>query len=454
MKCLIIAAGRGSRLRSVGYSKPLTPVLGVPLIERVIRAAMEGGADEFFVVVGYQGERVSCFLEQLAERLAVRITPLMNDKWDRDNGLSVLRARDVLCEPFLLLMADHLFDPALVRKLAEIELDSGEIALIVDGNVSNPLVDMDDVTRVRLEDGGASGSTPKYHSRKIVAIGKGLADFDGFDSGIFMCTPSIFEALEQSERKDGDTTLSAAVRILADTGKARAVLLDGFWIDVDDSAALLRAEKALLEQMRDKPNDGPVARYLNRPLSMRISRYLVRYDVTPNQISLFSFLCSAVAAVLFMLGGYVFLAIGGVLAQFASVVDGCDGEVARLKYRSSSVGGWYDAVLDRYADALLLFGLTWHLLAIEASGWTLSIGFMAIIGSFMLSYTADKYDNLMYKRSKSGGKAGLRLGRDVRVFLIFIGALTNMVLPVLLLIALLMNIEVVRRVRMVVNGQC
>ena len=50
MKCLIIAAGNGSRLQQKGGSKPLVPILGVPLIERVIRSAMEGGADEFYVV--------------------------------------------------------------------------------------------------------------------------------------------------------------------------------------------------------------------------------------------------------------------------------------------------------------------------------------------------------------------------------------------------------------------
>ena len=139
--------------------------------------------------------------------------------------------------------------------------------------------------------------------------------------------------------------------------------------------------------------------------------------------------------------------IGGVLAQFASIIDGCDGEVARLKYQKSNFGGWFDAVLDRYADAFLLIGLTWHLLATEMNSWVLFIGFMAIIGSFMLSYTADKYDNLMRSRIKAGGGAGLRMGRDVRVFLIFLGAATNMVLPVLVIIAIVMNVETMRRVR-------
>jgi len=63
MKCLIIAAGQGSRLKSKGKVKPLVPLLGVPLIERVIRSAIEGGADEFYVITGYEREQVSNFLQ-------------------------------------------------------------------------------------------------------------------------------------------------------------------------------------------------------------------------------------------------------------------------------------------------------------------------------------------------------------------------------------------------------
>jgi len=401
---------------------------------------MEAGVDEFYVVIGYQGERVRLFLERLVERLAIRITSLVNDDWEKDNGLSVLKARHVLHEPFLLLMADHLFDPSLVRLLTTPNATAGDVVLVVDRNTRNPLVDMEDVTRVKMEDG------------KIHNIGKGLADFNGFDTGIFLCSPAIFKVLEQSKRKDANTSLSAAVQVLAAKGHAKAIPTDDFWIDVDDPAAFHKAEQALLKRLRDKPNDGPVARYLNRAISVRISRYLVQGDMTPNQISLFSFLCSVLAAGLFALGGYVALLLGGVLAQFASIIDGCDGEVARLKYQSSDFGGWFDAVLDRYADAFLLFGLTWHLLAVDGNGWILFVGFMAIIGSFMLSYTADKYDNLMHERIRAGGKAGLRMGRDVRVFLIFLGAVANMVLPVLVLIAVVMNVETLRRVSIMRNG--
>ncbi|MCK4488188.1 MAG: NTP transferase domain-containing protein [Desulfobacterales bacterium] len=433
MKCLIIAAGKGSRLWPKGKSKPLISILGVPLIERVIRSAMQAEIDDFYVVSGYQGDRVRHFLDRLARRCRIKITHIINHDWELGNGLSVLKAREHLGGPFLLLMGDHLFDPAILRDLASKPLPDGEITLGVDSDTANSLINMDDVTRVRSESG------------KVRDIGKGLGAFDGFDTGIFLCTPALFEALERSAAKHGDSSLTGGVRSLAAEGKVNVFDIGGrFWLDVDDPKDLARAERALLDQMRDKPNDGPVSRYINRPVSVRISRHLTRLSVTPDQISLVSFLCSLIAAGLFALGGYAALLTGGMLAQFASIIDGCDGEVARLKYCESDFGGWFDAVLDRYADAFLLFGLTWHACGGGADGIVLLIGFLAIIGSFMLSYTADKHDSLM--RARIAGSSSLRIGRDIRVFMIFLGALFNQPFWALLIIAAMMNTETVRRV--------
>ena len=297
-------------------------------------------------------------------------------------------------------MADHLFDPSIAREMMSHPPDEGEIILAVDDDTRNSHVDMDDVTRVKTEDG------------KIRNIGKGLTDFNGFDTGIFFCTSDIFGALERSKEEQGDATLSGAVRLLAADGRAGSFHTHGrFWIDVDDPRALSRVEETLLVRLRDKPNDGAVSRYLNRPLSVRISRRLVKYPVTPNQISLFLFLCSLLAAGLFAFGGYPGLFLGGLLAQFASVIDGCDGEVARLKFQGSDYGGWLDAVLDRYGDAFLLFGLTWHAYSANPGPLNIFVGFLAIICSFMLSYTADKYDSLMLSRINHG--KGFRLGREL-----------------------------------------
>lgn len=145
---------------------------------------------------------------------------------------------------------------------------------------------------------------------------------------------------------------------------------------------------------------------------------------------------------LFLAGGYATLLLGGIIAQFASVLDGCDGEIARLKFQESTYGRWFDAVLDRYADGLLLFGLTWHAYMAGTQLLAVFVGFMAILGSFMVSYTADKYDALMLSHLRWH----VRIGRDIRIFLIFLGALLNQVLWTLVVIAVLMNAETVRRI--------
>jgi CDP-L-myo-inositol myo-inositolphosphotransferase len=152
-----------------------------------------------------------------------------------------------------------------------------------------------------------------------------------------------------------------------------------------------------------------------------------------------------VGAFFFFLGGYTNLVMGGILAQISSIIDGCDGEIARLKFQTSDFGRWYDAVLDRYADAFLLFGLTYYVYFPGEKFLYLLIGFFALIGSFMNSYTADKYDGLMKKRTIPG-KHYFRIGRDVRIGIIFIGALINQPSLILFIIAFLTNTENVRRI--------
>ncbi len=215
-------------------------------------------------------------------------------------------------------------------------------------------------------------------------------------------------------------------------------------MDLDDENAFRKAQKRILGKLK-KFSDGPVSQYLNRPISTRITRFLVKTKITPNQISFFSFLLCLISSVLFLKGGYATLLAGAVLAQIASIIDGCDGEIARLKYQSTALGGWFDAVLDRYADAFLLFGLTCHIYFLNDNFLYIIVGFFALICTFMNSYTADKYDTLMKKIH--GPKDGyFRIGRDVRILIIFLGALINQILLVLFIIGVLTNVENIRRV--------
>ncbi|RFT15705.1 MAG: CTP:Inositol-1-phosphate cytidylyltransferase [Candidatus Saccharicenans subterraneus] len=235
MKALIIAAGQGQRLSGLCASKPLLPVCRRPLIDWVIRGLQKAGIKEVIVVTGYNRDRLEEHLKTAFLPGEINLTLLYNDQWHKENGLSVFRARPLLKEPFFLLMSDHIFDPAILDQLRRSELKKDEIILAVDSRVENhPYVDLADVTRVKVENG------------KIMDIGKGLVDYNAFDTGIFFCQPVLFDALEESQRKAGDFSLSGGIKILATRGKARAMEIGGrFWIDVDDPKALERAESFL-----------------------------------------------------------------------------------------------------------------------------------------------------------------------------------------------------------------
>jgi 1L-myo-inositol 1-phosphate cytidylyltransferase len=233
MNCLIVAAGMGGRLREKGPSKPLVPVKGVGLLERVIFRARDAGVERFFVVSGYRGDDVRSALDSLSRREGLQIVHVVNEEWQRANGVSVLKAKPFLREPFLLSMCDHLFDPGIIRSLMGSTLERDTVTLAVDFNVAGSINDLDDVTRVKCVNG------------RIENIGKVIRDFNAIDTGVFLCTPVIFDALEVSQAA-GDDSISGAMNVLAREGKARAFDVHGrLWLDVDDPASFDKAEELL-----------------------------------------------------------------------------------------------------------------------------------------------------------------------------------------------------------------
>lgn len=429
MKCLIIACGRGARLAS--KSKPLTSLMGMPLIARVILCARKAGLKEFYVVTGYHGKMLRDYLETFSKKRNIKITCLHNDDWKKENGISVLKARDIVNGNFILLMSDHIVDEKIIAKLIDKRIKSNEIILAIDSNVKrNYVVDEEDVTKVFIKD------------KRILYIGKNLEEYNAYDTGIFLCTPAIFKAIEQSS-KNGDTSLTGGVKLLAKKGKVKAYDISGnYWIDVDNEAKLKQAKRHLINVFVNKKSDGFISRYLNRPISGQITKVILKTKIQPNIITLTCFFLSIIGAFFFFHKGYLNLLIGAIFAQLASIIDGCDGEIARLKFLETEFGGWFDAVLDRYADAFLLFGLTYHTYQVISNPVIMIIGFMAVIGSLINSYTADKYDSLM----RSKGNRHFRIGRDLRIFIIFLGGVLNQPALALIAIAALMNIENARRV--------
>ena len=230
MKAVILAAGRGSRLDSLPVSKPLCPVNGRPLIEWGILAAHEAGIRDFVVVTGHAREPLERHLNDFCRRRNFGVTFVHNDQRAKENGLSVYAARDSVGERFVLLMSDHIFDAEILVRLIAQPLDQTDLVLAVDYQIrDNPSVDLDDVTRVLAENGSIS------------MIGKRIPVYNAFDTGIFLCTSQIFDALRESQQR-GDFSLTGGVRVLAERRRASVMsILGGFWIDVDDERALQKA---------------------------------------------------------------------------------------------------------------------------------------------------------------------------------------------------------------------
>ena len=228
-QCLILAAGKGTRIRSVsaGLPKPLVEFCGKPIIEHIIERARHAGIERFVIVVGYRSDLIRSWFD--GRSLGVSVTFVENPDYHKANGISALQAKNEINENFLLLMADHIFEPETARVLLQQPLASDEVILAVDPNIDR-IFDLDDATKVRRD------------GDRIVDIGKEILDYDALDTGMFLCSPALFDRLEAATT-DGNCSLSDGMRQLAAERRLRALAIgDGQWQDLDTPEALAYAE--------------------------------------------------------------------------------------------------------------------------------------------------------------------------------------------------------------------
>jgi CDP-L-myo-inositol myo-inositolphosphotransferase len=432
MKVLICAAGRGSRLKHKFSPKPLTPIFGLSLLERVILNCKAVGLNDFLIVVGYKANEI---IERIGngERYGVRIQYIFNNEWEKGNGISVLKAKNYINEDenFLLIMSDHLFDKSIIEKILTFKDDGSNCYLAIDCDLRGEHFNILDATKAEVING------------KVRNIGKRIKNYNAIDTGIFLCNSSIFKALEKSI-SEGKYSLSEGNQVLSEKGKLKTVDVTGhFWIDVDDEEALKKAKRFLLKGL-SKKTDGPISKYLNRPLSLFISSKFVDHNISPNFLTIFSFLLACISGIFFSFGTVLWTILGGIMAQLSSIIDGCDGEIARLKFKTSRFGEWLDRVLDRYADGIIIIGITHGIWLHSRERWVWILGFIALTGAYLISYTAQFYDRLILKIN-SEQRFFRFFGRDMRLFIIFIGGLTNQLVPTLIVLAIVTNFETLRR---------
>jgi 1L-myo-inositol 1-phosphate cytidylyltransferase len=222
---VILAAGMGSRMRRDGVEteihKPFIEVGGRTILSRNLEILAACGVTRVTLVVGCRHEAFRAeFERQIETPLEVRF--VLNDEWRLSNGVSLLKAEGATEGDFLLLMGDHLLEPALLGGLVEADHGSFGVVLAVDRKIDQ-VFDLDDATKV-LTDG-----------RRVLDIGKEITNFNAIDTGVFLCTPAVFGALTDARQaQGGDCSLSDGMQRLAAAG--RFVVHDvgaARWQDVD-----------------------------------------------------------------------------------------------------------------------------------------------------------------------------------------------------------------------------
>ena len=388
----------------------------------------EAGVSECYVVIGSQEKNILPLVEHLGQRNGISVRAVQNPNWEKGNGTSILAVAPFLSGSFFVIMCDHLFDPDILRCLRKAAQKTGACLLAVDRKIDR-IFNWSDTTKVRIE------------GYAITDIGTKIARFDAADTGLFLCHSALFEALGKAGRV-GDGSLTGGIRELARRGGVQAVEIGNrFWLDVDTRDDLTHARRTLLSQLSKPEEDGFVSRYINRPLSGRISQQLTRTSLTPNAITILSFLITLGGAILFSLGEYAWTLLAGVLIQLASVTDGCDGEVARLKFKASRFGAWFDTILDRYGDIAIAVGIISGRWLADPGPYVWLGGTLALTGLILPSYMKKEYV-LLYRHSLPFRWTDKILKRDVRLFALFAGACLNLPFEALLGVGFLSHLGI------------
>jgi len=435
MRAVILAAGEGKRLQPhFSGPKPLVRLLGLSLIERNILSLRECGINDFIIITGCYSGEIQDHLGN-GSKFGVNITYLHNPDWELGNGVSACTFRKDYRqgEKFILIMSDHVFElevlKAFVAEASNINED--ELLLAADRRLKS-VYDLGECTKVKAERDFA------------LKLGKDLRDFNTVDCGLFIGTGALLEALSDAISQC-HYTLTDAVNILASRRKVKLHFVNGTWIDVDDLPSYHHAEKILLQSLVP-PKDGLVSRVLNRRVSLRITKLFARTSITPNQVTFLSFLISAASAIFFAM---VHPFYGGLLAQLSSILDGVDGEIARLKFLKSNYGGLFDAVLDRYADFLIVLGMAYVWCSETENSLALLACAAALTGMPMSMLLKEKFHALTSRpfipESYDGILRYLPANRDGRLFIIMLGGILNLIPATIILLATVTHLQALAR---------
>ncbi len=217
-----------------------------------------------------------------------------------------------------------------------------------------------------------------------------IRDWDGRGAALVLATNSQFVGIAALSRgaaleiaRDCPASVETPVELYAWFKASHSVVFKEVaaesWQAVGAPPDRMLAERKL-DLWLVKPTDGRFA-CMNRRISIPISRQLIKFPVTPNMVTLFTLGVSFLAGVFFARGGYWNTVLGALLSVWASILDGCDGEVARLKLQVSKLGCWLETICDYLYYLFIFVGMSIGLTRSRGTDAYLVWGGVLIIGA-------------------------------------------------------------------------
>jgi phosphatidylglycerophosphate synthase len=277
---------------------PFDVLAGLPLVVRTVLTVQKEGAERALLVVES---------EAAAERVRsdTRVTISVEAVVASDVTVGLKAAAAKLSEPFLLASHAVVADAALYRELRAAPLD-GKLASL----------------RARATD---AAQLPLF------------------------AAPTLGKELEGS--------LAEAIARLEADGRIARLEASSAWVAAVDTTEGRRFAFRMLFEACRKSFDGVVSRHLNRHISIFVSKRIVNTSLTPNVVSMLTFLLGIAAALTAAKGGYTYTLLGAFLFQWNSILDGVDGELARVRFQQSKLGQWLDTISDDTSNVLFYAGL-------------------------------------------------------------------------------------------------
>src|SRR3989344_2053752 len=187
-----------------------------------------------------------------------------------------------------------------------------------------------------------------------------------------------------------------------------------------------------------------IGKHLEKFNAYDTGRFLIKTPITPNMISVFIPTLAILTFFILSRGTQMSFIFGGILIQFLSIIDGCDGEISRLKFQKSVFGAWLDPILDRYVDMFLIAGMAYGYWNATGNDLILLMAVMVIFADVLQDYMSAKFFMITGKKLRSS--LDFPFKRDLRMLVLAIGAVTGQILVSFLVFAILVNLKVVLKV--------